>query len=236
VLACREFGHQGDELLFAARHADIGHPLAVHDDERHRRDVIMLVQIFGLVHLGDDGERAARLAILLFVHAVRSKEAFDLAVRIERVFVDVDFTEDRRVQLFELTESLRGVEQLRMGLRHLVPNGGHADELHVIGFALLAPRFDQRIEIEAMRTAVPEHFDDFYMAGRNARRLCRCEPPVVDPLPEGRRRTLRPGSSSDDARQEQSNDCFQDRSLGWMDQLSLEQTSQPENQRTSQIS
>ena len=56
------------------------------------------------------------------------------------------------------------VEQPRVRAMHRAPHHGHAHELDVVRL-VLQPALHERLERVAVRAAVPEHFDDFDLAG-----------------------------------------------------------------------
>ena len=93
-----------------------------------------------------------------------------------------------------LPSSFGGVEHARMHARAVVPHRRDAHELDVRRLALVAPGLDRRIEREAVAAAVPEHFDHFDLAGRDAGRLGRHDLLVVRAFLEARGRRRRVGA------------------------------------------
>jgi hypothetical protein len=110
----------------------------------------------------------------------------------------VDLAKDQRVQRIELAQQLGGVEDARMHARVLVPHRGHSHELHVRRTTLAPPRFDRRVDLEAVAAAVPERFDHFDLVGSDAGRLRGHDLLVVLAFLElrGRRRGLRLAAES----------------------------------------
>ncbi|KGC57480.1 hypothetical protein DM47_2385 [Burkholderia mallei] len=146
--------------------------LALHDDRRHAVDVVVLQQLGRLLHLALHAERVVRIEELLLVDALRREEVGLCLWRQQVVLFLVDRVEHGGRHLLGDAERRERIEQLRVRDEIVAERHRHALERDLVAL-LLHPGLDRRLELVAVRAAVPEELDHLDLAGGRGHRLRR---------------------------------------------------------------
>ncbi len=104
---------------------------------------------------------------------MRPEKCTDLLFSVERVAVQMKFSEQCRVQLIEFAQRLGRIKHPRMHAQGVIPDRWNAYEINVSRLLFSTPRLDQGIKRIAMAAAIPEEFGDLYMTWCSARGLRR---------------------------------------------------------------
>src|SRR5579864_1426736 len=161
-----------DRARQAVRRGRTGFELALHGERRYAVDLVVFHQLLVALQRALRRERVVRIRELLRIHAVL-REEFRLVFRRQQiVLVDVDLVEDLRRQFLREPECVERVVQLRMRNEVVTEGDRHALEYDVRTL-LLDPCFKVRVELVAVRAAVPEEFGDLDLARGHFDRLRR---------------------------------------------------------------
>ena len=150
-------------LLRATGRTDVKAVLAVDDHRWHAADLVGHAQALGVGHLALHAEGVVGLQEGVFIHTLSGEELGHFIGAGELLAVFLDGFEHRSVDLGFDTHGLQGDKHLPVQVPHATEHGGHANKIHVIR-QLGDPRIDGRLEVVAMRAAVPEQLHHFDLA------------------------------------------------------------------------